>query len=233
MLKYRYRRLDEARKLAKAMGVCGARFPWQSGSSGREETPQGGWDQDKKVWNPDYSHLQIHVSAAIAFNIWQYYQSTGDLNFLYMYGADMLIEIARFFAHLAKYNDKRNRYEIHGVVGPDEFHVRYPGASESGINNNAYTNLMAVWTLCRAMEMLDLLCETQSNEICDRLNLTGDELKLWDDVSRKMFIPLQANGIISEFEGYDKLKEFPRQKDWLYRSRATQSSIKGRSWFAQ
>lgn len=213
VLKYRYRRLDQARKLAKAMGVCGARYPWQSGSSGREETPKGGWDPEKKVWNPDYSHMQVHVSAAVAFNIWQYYQVTGDLQFLYMYGADMILEIARFFAHFAKYNHKRDRFEIHGVVGPDEFHVRYPGATEPGINNNAYTNLMAVWVLCRGLELLKILPKIQSNEICERLNLADDELKLWDHVSRKMFVPLQDNGIISEFEGYEKLKEFPQRKD--------------------
>ena len=213
ILKYRYRRLKEAKKLATALSLCGARYPWQSGSSGREETPQGGWDPDKKIWHPDYSHMQIHVGAAVAFNVWQYYQSTGDLEFLYMYGADMLIEIARFFSHFAKYNDKRDRYEIHGVVGPDEFHVRYPGASEVGINNNAYTNLMAVWTICRAQEMLGLLSEVQAREVCERLDLKADELKLWDDVSSKMFVPLQENGIISEFEGYEKLQEFPRKED--------------------
>ncbi len=213
VLKYRYRRLNEARKLAKSMGVGGARFPWQSGSSGREETPKGGWDAEQEVWHPDFSHMQVHVNAAIAFNVWQYYQGTGDLHFMYMYGADLLVEIARFFAQFAKYNGKRDRYEIHGVVGPDEFHVRYPGAKEPGINNNAYTNLMAVWTLCRALELLEILPEVQCNEICERLNLTGDERKLWDDVSRKMFVSLQDNGIISQFEGYERLKQFPQRKD--------------------
>ncbi len=213
VLKYRYRRLTEARKLAKSMGVDGARYPWQSGSSGREETPKGGWDAEKNVWNPDFSHMQVHVNAAIAFNIWQYYQATGDLHFLYMYGSDMLLEIARFFAHFAKYSHKRDRYELHGVVGPDEFHVCYPGVKEPGINNNAYTNLMAVWTLCRGLELLEILPKIQSNEIRDRLKVTSEELKLWDDVSRKMFVPLQEDGIINEFEGYERLKEFPRGKD--------------------
>ena len=213
LLKYRYRRLDEARKLAATMGVRGVRFPWQSGSSGREETPLGGWDPKKKVWNPDFSHMQVHVNAAIAFNIWQYYQVTGNLEFMYRYGADMLLEIARFFAHFAQFNPKRDRYEVSGIVGPDEFHVRYPGADEPGINNNAYTNLMAVWTLCRAQELLEALPAVKSDEVRERLKISDDELMLWDEVSRKMFIPLLDNGIISQFEGYEKLKDFPRRKD--------------------
>lgn len=213
LLKYRYRRLSAARDIAKSLGVPGARFPWQSGSSGREETPAGGWNQEKKVWVPDCSHLQVHVNAAIAFNIWQYYQATGDLEFMYIYGADVLLEIARFFAHFARHNPARDRYEIHGVVGPDEIHISYPGKEQPGINNNAYTNLMAVWTICRGLELLEALSEERCNEICARLNLTSEELKLWDQVSRKMFVPLQENGIISQFEDYDKLQLFPWHKN--------------------
>jgi beta-phosphoglucomutase family hydrolase len=213
LLKYRYYRLHEARKIAKSLGFPGARFPWQSSSTGREETPAGGWNQEKNVWVPDRSHMQVHVNAAIAFNIWQYYQATGDLTFMYIYGADVLLEIARFFAHFARYNASRDRYEIHGVVGPDEIHINYPDKEEPGINNNAYTNVMAVWTICRALELLEILSEQCCNEICARLDLTSEELKLWDQVSRKMFVPLQENGIITQFEGYDKLQVFPWLKD--------------------
>jgi beta-phosphoglucomutase family hydrolase len=213
LLKYRYHRLHEARKIAKSLGVPGARFPWQSSSTGREETPAGGWNKEKNVWVADRSHMQVHVNAAIAFNIWEYYQATGDLSFMYVYGADVLLEIARFFVHFARYNAERDRYEIHGVVGPDEIHINYPDNEQPGINNNAYTNLMAVWTICRGLELLEKLSEQGCNEVCARLNLTGDELKLWDQVSRKMFVPLQENGIITQFEGYDKLEKFPWQKD--------------------
>jgi alpha,alpha-trehalase len=209
LLKYRYKRLDAARKIAKGMGLPGARFPWQSGSSGREETPLGTWNNDKQEWNPDNSHLQVHVNAAIAFNVWKHYQCTGDLEFMHIYGAEMMFEIARFFAHFAKYNPERSRYEIHGVVGPDEFHDRYPDNDKPGIHNNAYTNLMAVWTLARSLELLKILPENQCNEICQRLKITESEIDLWDDVSRKMFIPFQQNGLIDQFEGYENLQKYP------------------------
>ena len=53
----------------------------------------------------------------------------------------MMLEIARFWASIAHFNPERDRYEIHGVMGPDEFHEKYPGAAEGGLRNNAYTNV--------------------------------------------------------------------------------------------
>ena len=69
----------------------------------------------------------------------------------------MILEIARFFASTAAYDRDRDRYVIRGVVGPDEFHTSYPDSPDAGIDNNAYTNVMATWLLLRAIEVLDLL----------------------------------------------------------------------------
>ena len=77
-------------------------------------------------WDPDLSHNQRHVNAAIFYNVWHYYQATDDLEFLRDYGAEMMLEIARFWASIAHYNPERDRYEIHGVMGPDEFHETLP-----------------------------------------------------------------------------------------------------------
>ncbi len=73
------------------------------------------------------------------------------------FGAELIIEIARFWSSIASYNRALDRYEICGVIGPDEYHDGYPGASAAGIDNNAYTNVMAVWVLCRALDLLELL----------------------------------------------------------------------------
>ena len=96
-------------------------------------------------WEPDLSRNQRHVNAAIFYNIWQYYQATDDVDFLRDYGAEMMLEIARFWASIAHFNPARERWEIHGVMGPDEFHEKYPGATEGGLRNNAYTNVMVAW----------------------------------------------------------------------------------------
>jgi alpha,alpha-trehalase len=209
LLMYRYRRLPEARWAAKQAGYDGAMYPWQSGSDGREESQRLHLNPRSGRWIPDNSQLQRHINIAIAYNVWQYYQVSGDINFISFYGAEMLAEIARFWASIARYNRSLDRYEIHRVMGPDEFHDAYPGADEPGINNNAYTNIMVVWLLCRALEALDLP-EMRRQTLIDKLSLKPEELEKWDDISRKMRVVFHDDGIISQFEGYDQLEEF----DW-------------------
>ncbi len=104
LLLYRYRRLNRARLAAEEEGVRGALYPWQSGSNGREETQQLPLNPKSGRWLPDHTHLQRHVNAAIAYNVWQYFKTTGDLEFLCNYGAEMILEIARFLANIATYN---------------------------------------------------------------------------------------------------------------------------------
>ncbi len=208
LLSYRYRRLDAARKAAKEAGYRGAMFPWQSGSNGREESQEVHLNPRSGRWIPDRSHLQRHVNAAIAYNLYQYYQVTRDMEFISIYGAEMMLEIARFWSSIATYNSELDRYEIRGVMGPDEYHDGYPGVKDSGLNNNAYTNVMAVWVLKRTIELLDLLPPDVRDGLCEKLDLTNEELNLWGDITRKMRLVFHADGIISQFEGYDDLEEF-------------------------
>ncbi|MGH3848155.1 MAG: glycoside hydrolase family 65 protein [Pseudonocardiaceae bacterium] len=210
LLLYRYRRLAEARAAAREAGYSGAMFPWQSGSDGSEETQVVHLNPLSGQWHPDHSHHQRHVNAAIFYNVWQYYQATDDLAFLHDYGAELMLEIARFWASIAHYNPERDRYEIHGVMGPDEFHERYPGAGEAGLRNNAYTNLMVAWIAGTAPRVLALLPTSRRAALRVRLGLTDDELRTWDAMSRKMFVPFHAGGILSQFEGYHDLEEL----DW-------------------
>ena len=149
------------------------------------------------------------MNAAIAYNIWQYFQATGDLEFLRFYGAEMILEIARFWASIATYNHALDRYEIKGVMGPDEYHEGYPDRDEPGLDNNAYTNVMAVWCLCRAFDVLDALPPSAVRELRERLAITDQELDRWDDISRKMRVCFH-DGVISQFEGYELLEEL----DW-------------------
>ncbi len=210
LLMYRYRRLREARRAARKLGYKGAMYPWQSGSDGREETQQFHLNPRSGNWNPDNSHLQRHINAAIAYNVWQYYQVTGDLEFLSFYGAEMILEIARFWASLATYNRELDRYEIRGVMGPDEFHDAYPDAETPGLNNNAYTNIMAVFVWDRALDLFDILPQQEIQRLRDQLEIGDGEIARWKELSRKMLVPFHDQGIISQFEGYGELQEF----DW-------------------
>jgi alpha,alpha-trehalase len=210
LLKYRYRRLDEARLAALEAGYRGAMYPWQSGSNGREESQKLHLNPRSGRWIPDNSYLQRHVNAAIAYNVWQYYQVTRDMEFLSFCGAEMILEIARFWASIATYNKDLDRYEILGVMGPDEYHDAYPDAEKPGLNNNAYTNIMAVWVLCCALKLLDLLPEDRRIELSETIGLGRKEIEHWEEISRKMRVVFHVGGIVSQFEGYDRLEDF----DW-------------------
>ena len=210
LLMYRYRRLDAARANARRAGLQGAMFPWQSGSNGREESQQVHLNPNSGHWIPDNSHLQRHVNAAIAYNLYHYFQVTRDMEFMSFYGAEMLLEIARFLASIVSYNPELDRYEIFGVMGPDEYHDAYPDAKSPGLNNNAYTNIMTVWVLHRTREVIDLMPEDARTQVCEKLGFTAEEFRLWEDIGRKMRVVFHGDGILSQFEGYEHLKEF----DW-------------------
>jgi len=210
LLIYRYRRLNEAREAARLEGFKGAMYPWQSGSDGREESQKIHLNPKSGRWIPDNSHLQRHVNAAIAYNIWRYYQVTNDMEFLLFFGAEMFLEIARFWGSISAYNAELDRYEILGVMGPDEYHDGYPGSEEPGVDNNAYTNVMAVWVLARAIELLDILPEDRRAELCEKIGLPPEDIDKWKHITGRMRVVFHGDGIISQFEGYDRLEEF----DW-------------------
>jgi len=210
LLMYRYNRLAEARERARCAGLQGALYPWQSGSDGREESQALHLNPQSGRWIPDNSALQRHVNAAIAYNIWQYYQVTGDLEFMSFYGAKVFLEIARCWASLAQLNPDTRRYELCGLMGPDEYHDGYPDSDEPGLKNNAYSNIMAAWCLWRALELLETLPRDVGEALRHDLEIDPAELRSWDVISRKLVVHFHDDGVISQFEGYDRLEEF----DW-------------------
>ena len=209
LLHYRARRLPAARRSARGMGLLGARFPWQSGADGTELTPTQLWNPRSQRWMPDNSRRQHHVSLAVAWNLWQYYQAAGDERFLAEHGIEMLVEIARFWAGLATVESRDGRFDIRGVMGPDEYHDGYPDRPGEGIDNNAYTNVLASWTLQRAVEVRELLCEQPDRHLWERLGVTDAEVESWIRIGRRLRVPFH-DGMVSQFEGWEQLAEL----DW-------------------
>jgi beta-phosphoglucomutase family hydrolase len=210
-LLYRYNRLPKAREYAGEYGYTGAMFPWQSGSDGREETQVVHLNPLNGEWGDDYSSLQRHVSLAIAYDVWEYYHTTGDLEFLKKYGAEMFLDISRFWAGKSELDPETGRYSIAKVMGPDEFHEQYHGSTEGGLRDNAYTNIMVVWAIDKAFEVLKLIGD-DANEVKSKLQLFDEELNRWKDISRKLNLVISPEGIISQYDGYFDLKEL----DWDY-----------------
>ncbi|MFJ8158824.1 glycoside hydrolase family 65 protein [Streptomyces sp. NPDC094468] len=215
LLDYRYRRLPRACRSAAETGRAGAMYPWQSGSDGREEAQEWHLNPGSGHWLPDHSRLQHHVGSAVAYNVWQYCEATGDTEYLYSRGAEMLLQITRFWADLAVPDPGTGRYRILGVVGPDEYHDAYPGAGRPGLDDNAYTNVTAAWVLARSLELLERLPAGRRDELSEQLGLAADEPPRWEEISRRLRVPFHR-GLISQFEGYHALAEL----DWdSYRAR--------------
>lgn len=208
-LMYRYNRLAKAREYAAQHGYKGAMFPWQSGSDGREETQVLHLNPLTGHWGDDYSSLQRHVSLAIAFNVWQYVNTTGDINFLRNYGAEMFFEICRFWESKSFYNNVTDKYSITGVMGPDEFHEQYPDAEQGGLKDNAYTNILAAWAFRKASEISGMISEKFEQP---RSLVTKEELERWTEIAGKLNLVISPEGIIAQYDGYFELKEL----DWDY-----------------
>jgi trehalose/maltose hydrolase-like predicted phosphorylase len=217
-LTYRYRRLPAARHAAASAGLEGALFPWQSGANGTEQTQSLHLNPASGRWLPDATRLQRHVNAAIAHNVWHHYEATGDVAFLAGMGGELLLEVARLFASLATYDHAGDRWRIRGVVGPDEFHDAYPpewGAERgTGVDDNAYTNLMASWCLTQAARALDELPSAAARELRERVGLTGAELDRWEVIGRRLRVPFltddDGSPVLAQFDGYERLGEL----DW-------------------
>ena len=211
ILMYRYKRLDAARVYAKENGYEGAMFPWQSGSDGSEETQTVHLNPISGEWGDDYSCFQRHVSLAVAYNVWQYVNVTGDTTFMEQYGAEMILEVARFWSSKATKNETTGRYTIDKVMGPDEFHEAYPGTHQGGLRNNAYTNMMVVWLFEQVPVILEEL-GSKALEIRNKVNFSDAELQKLEDVKHKLSLEIDKDGIIAQYEGYFELKEL----DWNY-----------------
>lgn len=208
-LLYRYRRLNEAKEIAREAGFKGALYPWQSADTGERESQQLHYNPVSGDWDIDLSRLQRHISLAIAHNIWEYHYTTGDQEFMDVYGVEMLLEIARFWADLAKYDEKDKHYHICGVMGPDEFHERYPGVphEEGGFRDNAYTNIMAAWLLYRVREEFQEMDEGKKKYLTKKLDLKEEEFEEWKKIAANLSIIMTDEEIISQFDGFFDLKE--------------------------
>ena len=210
LLMYRYKRLDDAREYARKNGYKGAMYPWQTADEGKEETQKIHFNPMSGKWDPDFSCLQRHVSIAVAYNVWEYFYLTNDLEFLQNYGLEIMLEIARFWASISYYDEDDERYHISGVMGPDEFHEKYPEAKKGGLKDNAYTNIMVSWLLHKTIETYEHRNEKVKSRIANKINLNESEISNWKDIVRNMKVIVNEDVIISQFDGYMNLKEL----DW-------------------
>lgn len=201
MLLYRYQRLDAARLIAKENGYKGAMFPWESASSGSDQTPDRAKDLDGKVIKIHTGQKEHHITADIAYAFYYYYNVTADEDFLRKCGYEVFFETARFWASRVEYNKRKKIYEIKDVIGPDEFH--------KDVNNNAFTNMMAKWNLILAYEMYHRVRKQipeTFKKIAQEIKLGSREVKEWKKVASGIRINMNKKQVIEQFDGYFKRK---------------------------
>jgi trehalose/maltose hydrolase-like predicted phosphorylase len=202
LLLYRFRTLDASRARAAAMGWRGALYAWESADTGEDATPRQLIGPDRRVVTILTGTQEQHISADVAYAVWQYWQATGDEAFLLEAGAEIILETGRFWASRSSLEPDGLRH-IRGVLGPDEYH--------EDIDDNAFTNIMARWNILRALEVANLLEERWPQrwaELSGRLALLEEELRTWRAVAETMATGLDPRtGIFEQFEGYFGLEK--------------------------
>ncbi len=148
LLMYRYHTLPAACAKARAAGLRGAMYPWEAADTGEETTPRWVIAPGGEVIEVLNGKMENHITADIAYAVWQYWQVTGDDDFLLHAGAEILLETARLWASRGSM-ESDGLYHIRHVIGPDEYH--------ENVDDSAYTNLMAAWNMERGAEAAQLL----------------------------------------------------------------------------
>ena len=175
MVMYRARTLDVAKANAKALGYEGAAFGWQTGRTGKD-CSRGGHSEE------------IHIVGDVAWGQWQTYLAIQDRSFLENTAAEIIIETARFWASRVTYNEQADRYEILGVIPPDESTLEVLGMPT--VDNSVFTNAIAQWNLRAAVRVSEMLGR--------------DYPAVWKEIADKMYFPFDAErNIFLEYDGYN------------------------------
>ena len=174
-LRFRYNMLDAARRRAQDLAQSGALFPWRT-VNGEEASAYYA-----------AGTAQYHIDADISYALCKYVAASGDEEFMWREGIDILVETARMWADLGFWRedgDGSRSFHIHGVTGPDEY--------TTVVNDNLFTNVMARYNLAQAAELVRHMCEDlpeAHRNAVERLQLHPDEVDEWGAAARAMAIP--------------------------------------------
>ncbi len=206
LIMYRYNTLAQALERAKEQDTKGACYPMVT-IDGTESCG---------VWQ--HGNLEIHVTAAIAYAVWHYVTNLKDKDFLYNYGARLLVETSRYFASRGGFSPKNGDFGLYGVMGPDEFHMM--------VNNNAYTNYMVKKMFLYTLDVIE-----EMKKECPELipEIENGELEDWKYKADKMRIPYdEETKLFEQHDGYFDLPHIdvntispdrvPIYKYWAYDS---------------
>jgi trehalose/maltose hydrolase-like predicted phosphorylase len=176
LMEYRYQTLPEARNKAKRLFFKGAMFPWMSSFPGKEQAD---------YW--EYANIAVHIVGDIHYALEHYRNASGDEEFVEKYGAEIILETARFWQSRCHYSAARKKYIMVTVKGPNEY--------DGVINNNTYTNWGARYNLLSAVKLARKLKKEKPavwKSLSAKLKLTEPEISAWEKTGNGMFINYDA-----------------------------------------
>lgn len=189
LLAYRHRTLPAAKAKAARLGYAGALYAWESADTGEETTPETVSLPDGTVLHVLTGLQEHHIAADVAWAACQYAEVAGDEDFLAEMGVEIVVETARFWASRTTV-DAAGAHHICQVIGPDEYH--------EGVDDNAYTNVMARWNLRAAGDLCD-----RFPDVAAGLGVTAGERERWDDVAEALVEPFDRDtGLYEQFAGF-------------------------------
>ena len=220
LLLYRFRHLPKAIQNAEKLGFTNgaALFPVSTFNGG----------ESHNEW--EFTFEEIHRNGIIAYAIYNYIQYTGDQSYLEEYGLKVLIGIARFWCQRVNISSEKNKYVILGVTGPNMY--------ENNVNNNWFTNYIAVWSLKYAIESIDKVKQNNFRafeDIAQDTQFTSAEVFQWKDIIENMYYPQNKElGIFLQQDGFmDKTltkaseipdSQLPINQNWTW-DRIVRSSL--------
>lgn len=207
--------IPKAKEKASRAGYEGTAYPWESSRpEDGEQCPEKGMLGSFVITIPNGRREQ-HITADIAYAVWQYWQMTGDTEFLEKYGIQILAETAKFWVSRVD-NLGNGKFGYLGVIGPNEDHEQSikDGKVHDGVDNNMYTNVMAKYNILKAikaMEMLDAVLPPA--DFLARTNFnTVDSYRAWAvrarHVADNIFINFHADsGLFEQHDSFFSLRD--------------------------
>lgn len=203
LMMYRVHTLGGAKRKAAEYGYEGAFYAWESQETGEDACTLFNVN-DVFTGRPMRTYFrdkQVHISADVAYGIWQVYAFTGDDRLLLDGGAEVAWECAKFFYSYGYFNPRKQRYEILDVTGPDEYHER--------VNNNAFTNRLVKECLRIALDAMEILKRGNSERYEQLLAGSHIQPEHIRDMYERLYVPEPdaQSGLIEQFDRYYALED--------------------------
>jgi maltose phosphorylase len=189
LLLYRYKHLEKSIANAEKLG-------FKNGAALYPMVTMNG-EECHNEWEITFE--EIHRNGAIAFAIYNYIRHTGDDEYMGDYGLEVLIGISRFWSQRTTYSENLKKFVILGVTGPNEY--------ENNINNNWYTNSLAVWTLSYTLKNIHILEKFNPDKLSALFGKTkfnyDEETAKWQELIDNMHFPIDSTrNIFIQQDGY-------------------------------